>query len=334
MGTYRYLLAVLVLLSHCGYLFHGYNQGVIAVVSFFLISGYVINLLINTHYQSNKDIFYFYLDRSLRLFPQFLFYLVATIFLLAFYGEMGVTKTFYKIVINLTMVPLNFFAIYNDSFIIVPQSWSLGLEMQFYLIIPIILAFKLVRKCAWLSFIFALVAYSQIVNPDYYGYRMISGTLFIFLIGSMLTNPKENNKTIITLYLLSIIVFITSIIINRASNIRTIEVLLGLIIGLPIVHTLVKKRIKHKIDVILGNLSYGVYLNHMMISFFLKKNNIDISNPYSIILIIALSTSMSFISYVLIEKPLYKLRHKVRAHYGREMQENIDINTPIQKSDQ
>jgi peptidoglycan/LPS O-acetylase OafA/YrhL len=48
-GTLRFVLAIVVALSHTGTVFLGYNTGVVAVVSFFMISGYVMALLIEKH---------------------------------------------------------------------------------------------------------------------------------------------------------------------------------------------------------------------------------------------------------------------------------------------
>ena len=50
MGYYRLILALLVAASHAGLTFGRFNPGEIAVVSFFLLSGYVMTALIDRHY--------------------------------------------------------------------------------------------------------------------------------------------------------------------------------------------------------------------------------------------------------------------------------------------
>jgi peptidoglycan/LPS O-acetylase OafA/YrhL len=52
----------------------GFQIGVVAVISFLLISGFVMTALIEKHYFSINLIGKFYLDRMLRLLPQFYFY--------------------------------------------------------------------------------------------------------------------------------------------------------------------------------------------------------------------------------------------------------------------
>src|SRR5947207_8786691 len=108
MGSLRLVLAAMVLLSHAGVEVYGYNPGVVAVVSFFLLSGYVMTLLIQKHYGSYDRITTFYRDRAGRLFPQFLLYSALTTALLSVIAS----PTFHsqcnagKVVLTFAMLPL------------------------------------------------------------------------------------------------------------------------------------------------------------------------------------------------------------------------------------
>ena len=75
MGFLRFLLASLVLATHYDMwvLIPNFNEGVVAVTCFILISGYVMTLLINSYYSNLADVKYFYLDRACRILPQFIF---------------------------------------------------------------------------------------------------------------------------------------------------------------------------------------------------------------------------------------------------------------------
>src|SRR4051812_4441983 len=72
LGTLRLVLALLVALSHANVKIGGLNPGVMSVVCFYLISGYVMTGLLRDHYSNVRRIPYFYLDRALRIFPQYL----------------------------------------------------------------------------------------------------------------------------------------------------------------------------------------------------------------------------------------------------------------------
>ena len=61
MGTYRFILALLVLISHAGVSIGDYNPGVMAVISFYLLSGYVMTILINKYYPGTINMRYIYL---------------------------------------------------------------------------------------------------------------------------------------------------------------------------------------------------------------------------------------------------------------------------------
>jgi peptidoglycan/LPS O-acetylase OafA/YrhL len=75
MGLFRLFLAILVVISHTGNTLYGYNLGVVAVISFFILSGYVMSMLMEKYYKQPSHIPTFYLDRIARLFPQYVFYI-------------------------------------------------------------------------------------------------------------------------------------------------------------------------------------------------------------------------------------------------------------------
>src|SRR5689334_1693609 len=113
LGTFRLVLALLVALSHVDVRIAGLNPGVTAVVCFYLISGYVMTGLLRKHYPSREGVSRFYLDRALRIFPQ---YLVVAGITLAWFLTIGHTTTFLKhapqwsdLLANLSVVPLNYY---------------------------------------------------------------------------------------------------------------------------------------------------------------------------------------------------------------------------------
>lgn len=306
MGYYRLLLAVMVLFSHCGLKLPNYNQGVTAVVSFLIISGYVITKLISAKFPSKGDIKLFYLDRSLRLFPQFIFYMIVTTCLYLFFdGTSKVNAA--QFLVNFTMIPLNMFAVYSNEYIIVPQSWSLGLEMQFYLLIPLILLSKRKVLIASISLILFIPAYLGLINTDYFGYRMITGTLFIFLLGSMMASNEI--KPLAIFYSISLIMLLFSFNDKNLSQEFNREVISGIIFGVPVVWMLFKANIKSSFDRLAGDLSYGVYLNHLMFFYFYSKIGFNVISLGGTLLILGSSLIMSYFSLRFIEQFFYKWRH-------------------------
>ena len=193
MGIYRFLLAILVAISHIGipFKFYGYNPGVVAVISFFLLSGYVMTSLIEKYYKTPYNVTGFYVDRVARLFPQYMFYfLVASICIYFFDISSDFINhlTLGKWLLNIPILPLGLYMYWDDGALVIPQAWSLGLEMTFYLIMPWIVRYfslRMITTLMVLSIGVFLAAYAGRIDSDWYGYRLLPGTLFIFITGAL-----------------------------------------------------------------------------------------------------------------------------------------------------
>src|SRR6185312_12469878 len=187
-GTFRVILAILVLLSHI-FVGNRFNCGTAAVVCFFIISGYVMTILIRNSYgKIGKSTWYFYADRFLRIYPQyFLFMLLTQIADLNWYfnsGFLHTSPTPWKFFLNALIVPVNYFMLLTDSisqYLLIPAAWSLGLEEQFYWAFPFLLLIPwLGRLSTFLSFVTFLTAVLGILNPELFAIRFLPGVIFIF----------------------------------------------------------------------------------------------------------------------------------------------------------
>lgn len=322
-GGFRLVLALCVLLSHAGVDVWGWNPGVVAVISFFLLSGYVMTLLIKKYYASADRVTDFYVDRAARLFPQFLFYCLATGVLMAtaevsspFLGGCEV----HKIGLNLLILPLEFFQFRSlglENCMLVPQAWSLGLEMSFYLVAPaIVLLSKTARWLVVGSVTVFLVAYFGLINTDTYGYRLLPGVLFIFVVGAASANHKDKLPWIVWAgaSLLFVVLLLDHSLFSLPYN---KEVLLGLIIGIPALGVLKVKRFSVW-DERIGNLSYGVFLNYFFCIWLMQSLlGLEITRIQPILSLLALSTTMGLMSYYLIERPALRWRRTVRYRLSR-----------------
>lgn len=316
MGTLRFALAIVVALSHTGTVFWGYNTGVVAVVSFFMISGYVMALLIEKHYSSVGRVGHFYLDRAARLFPQFWLYCLLGGLVLWWTGHRDVFSsgcTAGKVALNALAIPLNFFQFGNlESCMLIPPAWSLGLEITFYLVAPF---FLLSPKTRWISLPASLLvfgaAYIGAIDSDMFGYRLLPGVLFIFLTGAAFSGRDRFSKIIpVTVWVLAAVsaVFFPP---NEATSPMIKEVLLGVIFAVPALA--ITRRLPHfKIDDMLGDLSYGIFLNHFLIIWALRHFGYEVGWAYFLILFFS-SAALATISFRLIEKPVISWRRSLRS---------------------
>jgi peptidoglycan/LPS O-acetylase OafA/YrhL len=328
MGLYRLLLAILVMLAHMGVNFNGHAQGVSAVVSFFIISGFVMTALIRKNYSSISSIPMFLLDRAMRIFPQYLFYLALTItafiFIkieIPFINDINAKN----IIANALLVPTGLYSWENYGAVWIPQGWSLGLEAKFYLLIPFLLYFTLRKLTAILSMLVFVIAYLGIIHTETWGYMSISGTVFIFLCGSFLFDIKERNNKI-ALCVTYIFMTLLFLILQQQPDLQVhwnYEVLQGFLIGLPVVAILTKIR-SNKFDSELGNISYGAYLNHSLIIFCFDAWELGHQSFSMQVSVVLCSLLLGWLSFHLVESPVVRLRRRLR----KQAQEASHIEKP------
>ena len=319
MGAYRLLLAMLVAISHMGVTVAGFNPGVVAVVSFLIISGFVMTSLIERNYSAPEQIRLFYLDRILRLYPQFLLYFVASCVVIHFLlpgTPQAAALTVKNIVASLAMVPMGFYMYGITVPEILPPAWSLGLEMCFYLLIP----FLLIYKCRGLAFVASVavfgVACLGVINTDVYGYRLLPGVLFIFLCGSYLYKAHTKGLMIAVgttlIAALLLLAIVAGFIERRPFN---AEVTAGIVLGVPAVWFLSKLKF-HRADEFFGNISYGVFLNHFVVMYVMRAFWPVEYSALIVTAVLVLSLVLSGVSYYCVERPALRLRHALRAGAG------------------
>ena len=320
LGSLRLLLALTVALSHANFRIGSLNPGVVAVIGFYLISGYVMAGLIRRHYQQPGKALAFYLDRAIRLLPQYLVYASLTLVWHRYTESnsyhLGGAPTSGDLINNLLIVPLNYY-MWNgsDHYTLIPPAWSLGAEIQFYLIAPMLLLWpKRLLVIGVLSFLVYLSALGGLINSDWYAYRLLPGVLFFFLLGAWLQyQPHQKNSTggavtatvaviVTTLILIALQYF------NKLNQPYNAETLLGLMIGISLLHTLANYP-RNKLDDLAGDVSYGVFLNHFLILWTIYPQGIEVAEHPGFL---SISLGLAWLTHRYIEQPLLKWRHNLR----------------------
>ena len=321
MGIYRFILSILVVMSHVGIMIHGYNPGVVAVVSFFLLTGYVMTIVIEKYYRSAARVPAFYLDRLARIGPQFLFHMTLAalvIGLLHIESPLIDQLTPLKWALNFLILPQGYYMYWATGALPIPQTWSLGLELTFYLVFPWILI-KLPRRGVYalsaLSLVVFFAAVLGLLHTDHFGYRLLPGTLFIFLVGSSFASRRRDAALYRGLVYAIMLALFGMLLANQAlyHALYSKEVIVGLLIGIPLMHAARSLRYS-RIDEFLGNLGYGVFLNHFILIWVIQR-----ATPGSAVeqtnlpLLLALSCLCALLTYMLVERPALRWRHGMRA---------------------
>jgi len=326
-GYLRFLLAYLVLLSHVGPgVVHGFNLGVFAVVIFYILAGHVITHLLENIF-SARPLWVYYIERGLRIYPLYLFACFCTIIFLLL-THFGIPRfTPLNLFFNLFVIPLNYYMWLQKYEVVltglnppfgwwlVPPAWTLGLELQVYLIFPFLIRYQLLKVvCFLLSLFIFTLSNLKILNTDYWGYRLLPGVLFIFLLGSILQRLKDGRALfkerflLIFSYSVSLLSFIYLVLFRSFSQPYIRETLLGIIIGVPLTYFCLHFSKKLPFNRLAGFLSYAVYVFHFLSIWILKWTSLHLSPIFLTLSVTFLTFTFSFLGVFLVEKPIEKLR--------------------------
>lgn len=320
LGTYRLLLACLVLISHCGLVIQKMNPGVVAVISFFLISGYVVTGVYEKKCHSKAG---FIVDRVLRIYPLFFVFLSLTLILLnlfpckdTFLGYFITKPSLWATLLNYLLIPLDFYRFNaSEGFQLIPPAWSLGLEMTFYLVFPFLTLKKVKVTALFLSLAFFCLAAFGVLETDLYGYRLLPGTLFLFLTGSLYyEDPESFLKRILPVLVVLIVVLWGALLKFKFLDVPfNREILVGY--GFAIIALVSLTRLqRQKWDEILGALSYGVFLSHTLVIWGVDSLGglARFGESGRIWLVILGSLVLATLGHLCVERPFHRLQLTLR----------------------
>ncbi|WP_286812144.1 MULTISPECIES: acyltransferase family protein [unclassified Maribacter] len=306
--------------------------GIYGVSVFYVLSGLTLYLV----YQDKltlKTIKSFSVKRLARIYPLLWFCILLNILLLA------KSYPYEKILLNITGL-FGFFAV--DQYI-PTGAWSIGNELVFYALFPIIVIAS--RKFKYLVPVFFLItlfialyfAFFQLSEFDSLGkawktYINPLNQLFLFvggiLIGSLFA-LKENNKLGSILLLLALIIFLLPLsegdLIHIISGSNRIIYSAGCFI-LTAAFLLIKFPNFKWVNLILerlGHISYSLYLIHPIVYWFLAKQLNIAENSYSFLsLAVIITLVLSYVVYFYFETRFIE--------YGRKFREvNFSISSNL-----
>jgi peptidoglycan/LPS O-acetylase OafA/YrhL len=295
-----------------------------AVISFFLLSGYVMTALIQKHYPDISDTPGFYVDRIARLGPQFYFYSLATlaaVSLLGLHHElMRSVPGELSILAQLSIVPLIFYGRFDSM--LLPQAWSLGPEVCFYAIFPFVLLHKARTPVALVSLAVFALACTEVIDTDLFAYRFLPGTFFIFICGSWLYQADRTWQAYApyaVAFAAAAVLALTYIAPLPVNARPAHSVLLGIALGIPAVALLKDRFASHASNALAGDLSYGVFLSHYLIIGAIVTFSpwpVDFNNTAAklsaLAVVCAMSLLASYLTFHALEAPLIAWRRRFR----------------------
>ena len=352
MGLFRVLLALSVVMAHSGpSTFKAYLSGfggANSVEIFFIISGFYIAMILDRSYSTKIG---FYKNRALRLYPVYFlicgFVLIRALFLPNFKTDLFSFPTealAFGTLANTTFFGSDWlmFMQWNDGrlqignfqdselplwhMLLVPQSWSLGIEVTFYLLAPLLCKAKsrtILGICILLLGA-RLLSFGMGLNVDPWTYRFFPFELPMFLVGVLLYRVKNRYKfatkfSITTTYFFLFFAYLLLPFVAEKFSLGRFPQLFVLVLITTLVILLAPENSRDKK---FGDLSYPIYMVHVFIistctelltlfsneTFLLEL----VENPSTFTLLtLALTISFSLLLNLLV-RPIERIRDKNR----------------------
>lgn len=352
MGIVRFLLALAVVIGHSGPIFGlSFIDGWKAVEIFFMISGFYMALILNEKYIGSGSYFKFISNRLLRIYPLYWIVLTGTLlasiisglfaqdwlFLASFvtHGKALIT-TIELAVLNLILIGqdivlftkftpegmLNLTRYYYagipplpHNYLLVPQAWSLSLELMFYILAPIIVRKKTQTIIAMVILSLLLRVYFSSIglNEDSWSYRFFPLEIAFFLLGAVsykiysiykLSPWNSLIQKIILIATISAIIFYHRF--PGSEIIKQWIMYAFCVFSLPIIFHMTKNI---SWDRIIGELSYPIYLSHYLIVV-IAVQLLNINNEWLGLIVVATTILISYLLYIFVVLPINNIRQR------------------------
>jgi peptidoglycan/LPS O-acetylase OafA/YrhL len=315
----RAVAVILVMLTHAN--FQLGKNGILGVDIFFTLSGFLITTLLLEEYDKFDKISLkaFYVRRSLRLFPA-LYIMLAAALLYSCLLSGAVQKTIQLEILSSALYLNNISWLWGwgDEGLLLGHTWSLAVEEQFYLIWPLVLilalkframpllTFAVLCFIGWISF-FKLSGNISLINMS-----LFRETIFIGCLAAILRWTGRLNFNITEYVVLLLLVVVIAFGVFPFKWFATFQLavarsLVGVIAAIVIIAVVNKpsgiagKLMGFSPLVIIGKISYGLYLWHVPV-FHIFKSYATFAPSVSFILKFAVTFLLAGLSWLLIEQ--------------------------------
>lgn len=352
MGTIRTLLAISVILAHAGPIAGTRLIGGHAVQAFFIISGFYMSLILGDKYSlDRRGIVRFYLSRYVRLMPTYLLVLASAVgvamwlgytnFLrndsyLAVLGAIGVLPAAWIVFSNTFLFGLDgtlFFNVQNNGALtfaesfegeglplhrlqLVPQAWSLGVELGFYLLAPFLVprSTRTLIALAAASIALRIGIYSHGWENEPWSDRFFPTEMIYFITG-ILCHRFYKSKTFAKVshwsaagIILPLLMLITFQWIDIGdTEVQRQFLFAGFAICIPFAFHFSRASAW---DRKIGELSYPIYLIHVLVLQVVAMLYPQLRDFQGVI-VTALTLVLAVATYYFVDRHVERLRHKL-----------------------
>ena len=302
MGVLRLLLAMLVVVTHASVAF-GFKtpllSGLVAVEGFFVISGFYMAMVLNGKYVGKgKE---FYANRTVRIFPSYWIVILLSVAAGLIFPSMNkfnaILSSPFAPILKFSLFFSNIFLLGSDwfcfftvndagyptftasfltekvslnNYMYMPQSWSLPVELGFYALAPLFVRSPgRVVAVIVLSFAIKGITLHHFGFVDPWKYRFYPGELGLFALGALLWHLRDHFEAAFKPHktgLPILIGLVALVMVYREFEFLGFLAALAyttlIAFSIPILFCRFKT---DRIDRLIGELSYPVYISHMVV---------------------------------------------------------------------
>lgn len=348
-GTYRILLATMVVFLHLAGM---PVVGAYAVFGFYILSGYLMTLVMQSNYGYTRiGAARYALNRFLRIYPIYWVSCLFSLSLIAWFGE-GFVRTFHPALYypdGLVSILRNIFLIISAQTqpVLTPPSWALTVEIFFYITIGLGLSKSRSITLVWF---FVSIGYTVAVNGlglDWsYKYYIIPAASLPFSSGALIYHYRDRLVSLVEHRLASeyapamvfTLVSINWVVGFFLDTLRSFSFYINYILCVMAVVVLLNKRslpfVSKKLDKVLGDFSYPIYLIHFQIGLvvlvLLNWVGYDFEPPDIIWTLVSLLFifPVAWLMTRYIELPIELLRSRVKADDPPPAKTNFPAGKP------
>ncbi|RDE19159.1 acyltransferase [Motiliproteus coralliicola] len=320
----RALAVIPVILFHAG--FELFSGGFVGVDVFFVISGYLITLILIEDIKNQQfSIIDFYERRARRILPALFLVMLVCIPFAWMWMHPVQMKDFSESLFTVSLFLSNFLFWSESGYFAATaeekpllHTWSLAVEEQYYLLFPIFLflAWKFGRnKVFWmiifmsiLSLLLSEWAWRNKESANFYlaptrAWELLAGSIAAFIVQNRGVKKNDTLSFLgLSIIVLSILTFDKSTPIPSVYALAPVAGVVMLILFAE-KDTLAARILSNKAFVGIGLISYSAYLWHQPLFAFARIRTLESPSPQLMISLAILALVLAFISWKYVETP-------------------------------
>ncbi len=336
-GIFRYVLALAVAFDHLWPFPKGNNVGNFAVFAFYMLSGYLMTLVLNEKYGFDlQGLRKYFVNRFLRIYPPLFLMTALTLPLLWFVPVNEISPgmqwpaTLYDWFKNITL-----FDIRTQDIRVVPVSWSLFVEVFYYVAIGLVFARRRWITIAWFAASLLYTGYMLYTGTAwYFRYFTVPASSLPFSMGAMLYFYKDRINAPSWLLPAAAVVLAFNYIywhlVPPPGRFMT-GFYLNLILTFIVMFALCNKR-SGRYDKLLGDHAYAIFLCHIGLAVAVNALSGVEKGGVLFFYTLPLIVLYPFLSTCIIERNLNPLRDRIRPVAAYAAAAKLKDDTNISRS--